>query len=110
MKQKLIITIVKKGTAKNIIKASKEAGAEGATVLMGTGTGVNEAKTLFFIDVEPEKEVVFTLASEEALNQILDAIVLSGELDKPGKGIAFVIDVKKIAGAVHLLKENAKRG
>ncbi len=104
MKQKLIVTIVKKGIAKKIIKASKEAGAEGATVIMGTGTGVHEAKKLFFLDIDPEKEIVFTLVHDNSLNQVLDAVVSAGNLNKPGSGIAFVIDTKKTAGIVHLLK------
>ena len=107
LKQKLIITIVKKGTAKIIIKASKQAGAEGATVFLGTGTGVHEAKRIFFLDIDPEKEVVLTLTTKEALNRILDAIVAAGKLNKPGHGIAFVIDIKKTAGIVHLLRKNA---
>jgi nitrogen regulatory protein PII len=107
LKQKLIVTIVKKGVAKKIIKASKEAGAEGATVIMGTGTGVHEAKKLFFIDVDPEKEIILTMSHENSLNQVLDAIVSAGDLNKPGSGIAFVIDIKKTAGIVHLLKINA---
>ncbi len=107
LKQKLIITIVKKGVAKKVIKASKEAGAEGATVIMGTGTGVHEAKKLFILEIDPEKEIVFTLTTKEALNQILDAVVDACKLNKPGNGIAFVIDVKKTAGIVHLLQHNA---
>ncbi len=102
MKQKLIMTIVKKGTAKKIVKASKEAGAKGATIIMGTGTGIHEAKMLFFIDVEPEKEIVLTLTVEEILDKVLDAIITASKLNKPGNGIAFVIDVKKLAGCMHM--------
>lgn len=58
------------------------------------------------MDIDPEKEVVFTLATKEALTPILDAIVAAGKLNKPGNGIAFVIDVKKTAGIVHLLRKN----
>lgn len=109
-KQKLIVTIVKKGSAKKVITASKEAGAEGATVFMGVGTGVHESKKLFFIDADPEKEIVFTLVHENCLNQVLDAVISAGNLNKPGSGIAFVIDVKKTVGIVHLIKLNALGG
>jgi nitrogen regulatory protein PII len=102
LKQKLIVTIIKKGTAKKIVKASKEAGAEGATIVMGTGTGIHEAKMLFFIDVEPEKEIVLTLITEKILDKVLDAIITVSKLNKPGNGIAFVIDVKKLAGCMHM--------
>lgn len=107
LKQKLIITIVKKGTAKIIIKASKQAGAEGATVIYGTGTGIREARRICFMEVDPEKEIVFTLASQDSFSRILDAIVAAGKLNKPGNGIAFVIDIKKTAGIVHLLRQKS---
>lgn len=102
LKQKLIVTIVKKGMAKKIVKASKEAGAKGATIFMGTGTGIHEAKMLFFIDVEPEKEIIFILTLEEILDKVLDAIIAVSKLNQPGHGIAFVIDVKKLAGCTHM--------
>ena len=39
--QDLIVTIIKKGYAERIIEASREAGAEGATITFGRGTGVH---------------------------------------------------------------------
>lgn len=105
MKHKLLVTIVKKGVAKKAVKASKEAGAEGSTVIMGTGTGIHELKSFFGITIEPEKEVILTLIHKEILNQVMDAVIAATKLDKPGNGIAFVIDVKKVAGIVHLLRQ-----
>ena len=35
------------------------------------------------------------------VEQVLEAIVDGMELEKPGKGIAFVIDVPKVAGITH---------
>ncbi|MEX0680182.1 MAG: P-II family nitrogen regulator [Balneolales bacterium] len=102
----LIISIVNKGFSEEIIEASRNAGAAGGTILTGRGTGVHEYAKLFSINIEPEKEVVMTLVPKKLTDTVLEAIVKSGELDKPGKGIAFVLNVEKVAGIHHLLDES----
>lgn len=104
----LIITIVNKGFCDKVIDASKEAGAAGGTVISGRGTGVHEYAKLFSIAIEPEKEVILTLVPENISENVLEAIVTSGELNKPGKGIAFVLDVEKVTGINHLLGDVEK--
>ncbi|MGO4889216.1 P-II family nitrogen regulator [Anaerobacillus sp. MEB173] len=104
MNHKLLITIVKKGAASKIVKATKAAGAEGGTILFGKGTGIHEKKTFLGITIEPEKELILTLVPVEKIDSILTAVNKAGKLDKPGNGIGFVVDVKKVAGIVHLLK------
>ena len=97
----LIITIVNKGFADQIVDISKEAGAEGGTIVSGRGAGIHEKAKLFGIPIEPEKEMVLTLVPREKGERILDAILDKGELCKPGKGIAFILEVEKTAGINH---------
>ena len=104
LKHDLIVTILKKGCAEGIVRASKEAGAEGATIFFGRGTGIHEQKKLLGIPIEPEKEIVFTVITADKTEQVLDAIIEAGRLNQPGTGIAFVVELKKVAGVVHLLK------
>ncbi|MBM3284596.1 MAG: P-II family nitrogen regulator [Candidatus Aminicenantes bacterium] len=99
----LIVTIVNMGSSEKIIKASKEAGAEGGTIILGRGTGIHEKKTLLGIPIEPEKEIVLTAVPRSRTERVLAAIVKGGELDKPGTGIAFVLELKEIEGICHLL-------
>jgi len=35
--------------------------------------------------------------------KVLAAIIQAGDLDKPGTGISFVLEIKEIAGVCHLL-------
>ncbi len=100
----LIVTIVKKGWAERIVKASKEAGAEGGTIVFARGTGIHEQKSILGIPIEPEKEMILTLVPVEKTDEILQAIIEAGELENPATGIAFVLDVKRVAGIVHLLE------
>jgi nitrogen regulatory protein PII len=100
----LIVTIVNKGFAEEVVEHSKEAGAEGGTILSGRGTGVHENLKLFGISIEPEKEIVLTLIPKDKTNEVLHAIYDAVHLDKPSNGIAFVLDVQKTVGIQHLVK------
>lgn len=101
----LIVTIIPKGESDKIVTASKKAGAEGGTILYGRGTGIHEHKKLFGISIEPEKEVILTLVPDSKTDEILEAIVEAGQLNKPGTGIGFVLDAKKIVGINHLIDD-----
>lgn len=98
----LIVTIVKKGWSEKVIQASKEAGATGATVLMGRGTGIHETQSLFGLPIEPEKEIILTVVEVAQTDGIFSAIEKAAELHTPGMGIAFVLNIDKIAGRPHL--------
>lgn len=97
----LIITIVNKGSADYIVEVSKEAGADGGTIVYGRGTGIHEKTKLFSMLIEPEKEIILTLVKNEDTQRVLEAIVEKGELNKPGHGVSFVMDVEKTAGISH---------
>ncbi len=103
-KHDLIVTIIKKGCCECIIEASKKAGAEGATIIPARGTGIHEQKKLLNIPIEPEKEVILTIIKEEKTEEVLKAIIKAGKLEKPGTGVAFVLELKEVVGVVHLVK------
>jgi nitrogen regulatory protein PII len=97
----LIVTIVKSSEAEKIVKASKDAGADGATIISGRGIGINEKATLFNMLVEPEKEIVLTIIHAGRTQEVFQAICDAVELYEPGNGISFILDVDKVAGINH---------
>jgi nitrogen regulatory protein PII len=101
----LIVTVVNKGFSCKVIEASKKAGAQGGTIIPGRGTGIHEHARLFGISIEPEKEIILTLIEKSYTEKVLQAIIQAGNLLKPGKGIAFVLDVSKVAGILHKRQE-----
>jgi nitrogen regulatory protein PII len=103
LKVSLIITIVRKGWGDKVLEASMNAGAEGGTILMGRGVGVHEKQTILGIPIEPEKEIVLSVTYPEKNEAILEAIIQSCELEKPGAGIAFVVPIERVVGVSHLL-------
>ncbi|RYG72530.1 P-II family nitrogen regulator [Lentibacillus lipolyticus] len=106
--QKLIITIVKKDKAKKVVQASRNAGAQGGTTLLGDGFRLNEKKRILGIPVERERAVILTLVSDEIFEDVKESIIASVQLNKPRHGIGFVIDTKHIAGINHLLGWNGE--
>jgi len=102
----LIVTIVNKGRGEDVVDATKKAGAGGGTIMSGRGTGIHENAKLFGIPIEPEKEIVLTLIDRDQTAAVLKAVSDAVELDKPGKGVAFVLKVEKTVGICHLLNES----
>ena len=94
----LIITIVEQGNAEDVIECAKKGGAEGGTILTGRGAGIHDTSKILGILIEPEKEVVLTLVPRSKTSTILTAIEIGMELNKPGKGIAFVLNVPTVVG------------
>lgn len=107
MKVSLIVSIVRKGWGNAALEASINAGASGGTLLVGRGTGVHENETIMGIPIEPEKEILLTIALSETVDKILDEVSRACELNKPRAGAMFVIPIEKVIGAIHL-KQDAK--
>jgi len=97
----LIITIVNSGESESVIKAAANAGAEGGTILSGRGTGVNERQKFMNFSIDPEKDIILTLVPDHMTDAVLDEINREAEIDKPGKGICFLVDVEKVFGINH---------
>ena len=98
----LIVTIVNRGGAIDVVEASKRAGAKGGTIINGRGTGIHETAKLFGIPIEPEKDIILTLIDHTKTDQVLQAITEDVGLNDAGKGIAFVLDVERTVGICHL--------
>ena len=102
----LIVSVVRKGWGSTVLEASVKAGARGGTVLMGRGAGINEQEKIFGMAIEPEKEIILTVAYQDQVERILDEIVKAAGLNETGKGIAFVLPVDKIVGIAHFMRKD----
>lgn len=94
----IIITIVNRGNAEDVVEAAKAAGSNGGTIINARGSGVNETSKLFNMDIEPEKEMVMILSKKDATENIVSSIREKMEIDKPGNGIIFIQNVNKTYG------------
>lgn len=98
---KCIITIVERGKADGIVKEAKKAGAKGATIIYGRGTGQSEAMKFFNIYIEASKEIIIILSEKSKYKGICDKITEAGKLKKPGKGIMFTLPLSDLVGLHH---------
>lgn len=97
---KCIISIVSRGYAREVIRASKEAGAKGAVIMQGRGVGQSERK-FFGADIEPENEVVLILTPEKIALPVMKEIYTAVDYKGPGRGLVFALPVNYISGMIN---------
>ena len=93
----LITCVVQRGAAEAIISASRQAGAQGASVNFGKGMGMRERLGILGVAVEVEKEVIQVVVSTEQVDRVFETMYLAGKLDTPGMGIAYITNLEKAA-------------
>lgn len=93
-----IYIIVDRGSAEDVIEAANQGGARGGTIINARGSGIHETHTLFAMAIEPEKEMVMIICKTDQTDSIVSSIREQIQIDKPGKGIIFVLDVNKTFG------------
>jgi len=101
MEVKCIVAIVERGKADKIVEKAKEAGAKGATIIYGRGTGQSEALKFFNLRIEASKEIILILSDINEYKPIYEAIVEEGRLHEPGTGIIFTFLVSELTGLHH---------
>lgn len=93
-----IYTIVEKGNADDVIEAAQKAGSRGGTVIHARGSGSEEARKVFNMLIEPEKEIVLIISEEAKTKDIVESIRKETQIEEEGKGIIFVTNVEATYG------------
>lgn len=108
----LVTCIVQKGMADAIVRACREAGAQGATVYYARGSGVRERLGVLGVAVEVEKEVINVVVASDQVDRIVEVMYLTGNLDTPGMGFLYVTPLEKAATHVpdSVLQKIRRRG
>lgn len=112
MKFQVIITSVKSDLTDQVVDGAKEAGATGATIIPGRGTGLKEAKSFFGLSLESQTDIIMLLVEEHILDNVMEAIKIAGRFEEPGTGIAFALPVSKVVGLesqIESFKDNARK-
>jgi nitrogen regulatory protein PII len=108
---KLILAFVEDNKTDAIMDAAREAGATGCTVINNArGEGVKESKTFFGLTLSSQRDVVLLLVEQHLSRHILEHIGEVGEFDeRPGTGIAVLIDVEDAVGVMRQAVELGDR-
>ena len=107
IKYDLILTVVNRGYADEVMKAAKKAGAFGGTVLNARGTGTNELQEFFGALIQPEKDLIMILTEREKRNDIMTAISIDAGLAQKGKDISFSLPVDAVTGISALAEKES---
>ena len=104
---KLIIAFVEDKKTDAIMDAAREAGATGCTVINNArGEGLQATKSFFGLTLATQRDVILLLVEQHLSRHILEHIGEVGEFDeKPGTGIAVMVDVEDAVGVMHQAKE-----
>lgn len=73
IEMELIITICIKGNSDKIMKAAREAGAAGGTIIKAKGTA-SSSETFFGMAISDEKEIIYIVSRKEQKSDIMKAI------------------------------------
>ncbi|MDZ7750091.1 MAG: P-II family nitrogen regulator [Gammaproteobacteria bacterium] len=100
---KLIIALVDDSKTNAVLKAARDTGATGATVINSArGEGIEKEKTFFGLNLTTQRDVLLFLVEEHLSRRILETIMDIGEFTaKKGTGIAFQVDVEDAVGVAH---------
>lgn len=106
MRFKLIITFIDEAHTDAVMRAARDKGATGATVITSArGEGLEKSTTFLGLTLETQRDVILFLVEEHMSRDILEHIAEVGEFDdRPGTGIAVLIDVEDAVGVAHQMK------
>ena len=102
MRLKLIVALVSERKTDVVVRAARDAGATGATIVTSVrGEGLTPGKTFLGLELESIRDIVMFLVVEPRAREILERIRDAANLDSEhGAGIAFQIDVEDAVGMI----------
>lgn len=111
MQFKLLVALTDDTKVRAILKAAREAGATGATVITSArGEGLKPEKTFFGLDVARHRDIIFFVVEEHLSRRILEGIAEAGQFDgEASSGIAFQVDIEDAIGLTSQIEALSKR-
>lgn len=97
-KYNLIITVVNRGFADQVIESARDVGARGGTTIFARGTGIHEMEKFLNITIQPEKEMILTVVKKSDVKNVTQAIVEAAGLKTEGRGICFAMPITDLVG------------
>ncbi len=100
---KLLLVFVEDSKTDTVMKAARDAGATGATIINNArGEGVVKTKTFFGLSLETQRDVLLFIVEEHLSRTILETISdVAGFDEEPGRGIGIQLDVEDAVGVAH---------
>ena len=94
----LVLAIVNKGNTDLVMEAARKAGARGGTITVARGTGNQELAKEYGIVIQPEKEMVFIVVSNDIKDAVMKAIYDEAGISTKGMGIVVSLPISDTVG------------
>lgn len=97
---KLLIVFVEDSKTEDVIRAARDAGATGCTVVNNArGEGYEAPKSFFGLTLTSQRDVLLLLVEEHLSREILEHVGKVGGFDaEPGTGMVIQVDVEDVVG------------
>lgn len=111
MRFKLILALAQEDRVEPVLRAAREAGATGATVIPSArGEGMVPKKTFLGLNLTAAHDIVLFIVEENLCSNILDRIASAGKFDtEPGSGLAIQLAVEDAVGLTSQIRELGKK-
>jgi hypothetical protein len=86
-----ILVVVNRGYAENVVDVARQAGATGATIIHGRGTGDHHVVLpIINIELQPEKEIVFLITEADISANVANSLLKDSQLAQDGEIAVFI--------------------
>jgi nitrogen regulatory protein PII len=99
---KLLVVFTEDRMTDTIVKAARDSGATGCTVIHhARGQGMKKQTSFFGMSLAAPRDILLMIVEEHLSRRILEHVRDVGQFDaRPGTGMAFQIDVEDAVGVV----------
>ncbi|MDR2491739.1 MAG: hypothetical protein LBD20_10105 [Spirochaetaceae bacterium] len=98
IKYDLIVAVLNQGYSDEFMKAAREAGAGGGTVINSRGLSGGGTKKIFGISIQDEKEIIIILSTRAKKTPIMSVVSKSYGVSSKAEGLIFSLPVDSISG------------
>ncbi len=97
---KLILALIEDERTEEVIKAARDAGCTGVTVITSVrGEGLKPTKTFFGLDLSSHRDVVLFIVAAPRAREVLETIAAAAKMDdEPGAGVAIQLSIEDAVG------------
>jgi nitrogen regulatory protein P-II 1 len=94
----LLLTICNDGSADDVMKVAKDAGALGGTILKGRGSAGKDTEKFVGITIQPGKELVLIVVEEEVKARIMQEISAQVGIGTKAHALTISLPVDEVVG------------
>lgn len=98
MEYEAIVVIVERGKANAVVQKVAAAGAHGATIAYGRGSGEQVFSFFRSLQIESSKEIILIISPVDKLDALFEVVVEAAKVKEKGKGIAFTVPIRNLTG------------